>query len=269
MKGDFHIHTTYSDGSLTVDEILKEAESKLDYFAITDHDSVEGAKEAYLKVKEYNVKLILGVEISTYLNNESIHILGYFKNIEDLKGIEDFLKEQRALRSERCVKIKGLLKEHFDIDLDITRLLRRSCITRKSIANEMIRQGMPYKSEEIFARFLGDNCKAYIPSTKIDTLYAVNLLKKCNAITVLAHPVRMKKNKIEDIINMGIDGIEAVYSINTLEDTIKYKKIARDNNLFITAGSDFHHFLDSQHGDVGSVFIEKEDLEIFINKLRG
>ena len=48
MKGDFHIHTTYSDGSLTVDEILKEAESKLDYFAITDHDSVEGAKEAYL-----------------------------------------------------------------------------------------------------------------------------------------------------------------------------------------------------------------------------
>ena len=78
MKGDFHIHTTYSDGSLTVDEILKEAESKLDYFAITDHDSVEGAKEAYLKVKDYNVKLILGVEISTYLNNESIHILGYF-----------------------------------------------------------------------------------------------------------------------------------------------------------------------------------------------
>ena len=54
-----------------------------------------------------------------------------------------------------------------------------------------------------------------------------------------------------------------------LLDNIYGYELNLDNNLFITAGSDFHHFLDSQHGDVGSVFIEKEDLEIFINKLRG
>ena len=60
---------------------------------------------------------------------------------------------------------------------------------------------------------------------KLQGLTLTNLLKKCNAITVLAHPVRMKKNRIEDIINMGIDGIEAVYSINTLYDVDSWEKM--------------------------------------------
>ena len=269
MKGDFHIHTTYSDGSLTVDEVLKDASGKIEYLAITDHDSVEGAKEAYLKFKDYNVNLILGVEVSTFLNDESVHILGYFRNIEDLKGIEEFLKEQRELRNVRCIKIKEKLKKYFDIDLDITKLLKRSCITRKSIANEMIRQGMPYTSKEIFANFLGDNCKAYIPSTKIDTRFAIDLLKKCNAITVLAHPVRLKKNNPQTIIDMGVDGLEAIYSVNNKEETEKYIELAKKNNLFVTAGSDFHHFDDSEHGDIGCVSLDDEYLNVFLEKLRG
>lgn len=269
MKGDFHIHSVYSDGVLTVDEILEEASKKLNFLAVTDHDAIGGAIEAYQKASKYNLHLILGVEISTYYNDESVHILGYFKSLDDLKGIEDFLSHQRDLRAKRCIEISKRLKKYFNIDLDVSNLLKKSSITRGSIASEMIKQGVPYTHKEIFEKFLGEDSPAYIPSSKVPTDFAIELLRQNNATIVLAHPVRFKKNNPQDIIDLGVDGLEALYSINTEEDNIKYRELAQKNNLFITAGSDFHHYDDFQHGDIGCVYLENEELETFINKVRG
>ena len=79
MKGEFHIHTTYSDGMLSVREILEVLKGNIDWFAITDHDVIDGSVEAFHLAKEYGLKSLVGIEISTYLKDEPIHILGYFK----------------------------------------------------------------------------------------------------------------------------------------------------------------------------------------------
>lgn len=269
MKGDFHIHTTYSDGFLTVDEVLNTASKSVDYLAITDHDSIEGALEAYTKINNYNLQLILGVELSTYNHNESVHILGYFKSVKDMEKISDFLQEQKRLRAERCLEIAKRLKIYYGLELDTTRLMKRSCVTRGSIAHEMIRQGMPYTIQEIFAKFIGDDCKAYVPSSKLQTIDGIKLLKDAGAIIVLAHPVRFKINNPQEIIDMGVDGIEARYSINTKDDTEKYLALAKKNGLFVTAGSDFHYFNDSEHGDIGCVYLENDELKEFVERIRG
>lgn len=269
MRGDFHIHTTYSDGHLTVDEVLEEASKKLSYLAITDHDNIDGALEAYEKAKKYNLNLILGLELSTYNHDESVHILGYFNDIEKMKTLSSFLTEQKELRAKRCLEIARRLKEYYNLDLDTTRLMKRSCVTRGSIAHEMVRQGMPYTVQEIFAKFIGNDCKAYVKSSKISTIDGIKMLKEAGAITVLAHPVRFKVNDPQEIIDMGIDGLEARYSINKESDTLKYLKLAKDNNLFVTAGSDFHCFNDKDHGDIGCVYIEGNELNEFIKKVRG
>ena len=153
MRGEFHIHTTYSDGALNVDEILKFLKGKLDYFSITDHDYIDGSIEAFNKAKDYNLKAIIGVEVSTYLNDESVHILGYFKDDKDLEPLKEKLAFIASERVKRLYIIKSRLMEYFNIDLDVTNLLQKHTITRGSIAREIISQGYKYTIEDLFEKY--------------------------------------------------------------------------------------------------------------------
>lgn len=268
MRGDFHIHTTYSDGTFSVEEVLQEASKSLDYLSITDHDNLEGSLKALEICQKYNLEVVIGVEVSTYSKDESVHILAYFNSVNDALKVKNKLDVQRNMRIQRCLKIKDLLLKYFKIDLDVTELLKISSITRGSIAREIIRQGFNYTKEEIFSTLIGDNCPAYLPSTKFPTIDAINMLKEANATIILAHPVLLKKNDYKDIVKLGVDGIEAIYPANTVKDTKKFKKYAKAHNLLITAGSDFHSFNDYMHGNIGSVHLQDEDLEKFINKIK-
>lgn len=267
MRGEFHIHTTYSDGALNVDEILKFLKGKLDYFSITDHDYIDGSIEAFNKAKDYSLKAIIGVEVSTYLNDESVHILGYFKDDKDLEPLKEKLAFIANERVKRLYIIKSRLMEYFNIDLDVTNLLQKHSITRGSIAREIISQGYKYTMEDLFKNVIGEDCKAYYPSTKITPMKAINLIHKCHGLAVLAHPVLLKKNKIDDILLMPFDGIEAIYPANTESEEKLFKEKAHKKKLFITCGNDFHYFGDPKHADLLTLGLYDEDLEIFIRKV--
>lgn len=267
-RGDFHTHTTYSDGKFSVDELLEFAKGRVTHLAITDHDEIDGAIEAYSKAKDYGIELILGVEVSTYNKGESVHILGYYKDINDMVKIQDFLKTQTEKRRKRLVVIRNRLKEYYDIDLDIEGLLQRSCVTRGSIAHEMFRQGLITNVKEAFEKYIGHDCKAYVPVGHIETQAVINMLKESNAKVFLAHPVRFKHNTPYDIIPMGIDGMEARYSKNKSKDTRKYLRIARKEKLVVSAGSDFHLPDDYKHGDVGCVYLKGRELDRFLKFIK-
>ena len=268
MRGDFHVHTTYSDGKLNIDEVLAFAKTKVDVVAITDHDEVDGSVVAGDIAKEYGFVLVYGVEVSSYNRGESVHILGYFKDVNDMLKVRSFLKKQTENRRIRCIVIKELLKEHYNLDLNIDKLLNRSCVTRGSIAQQMLEQGLVSTIKEAFDKYIGENCKAYLPSTHFATVDAIKMLKEANAKVFLAHPVRFKVNDPEEIIKMGVDGIEAFYSTNTKEDDVKYLELAKKYNLYVSAGSDFHHYDDYKHGDIGCVYLEGERLERFLKFIK-
>lgn len=265
MKADLHSHTTFSDGILTVDELLDRAiNNNVDVIAITDHDCVDGAKYGFNTKKD--IKVIYGVELSTERNDESVHILGYFK-----KPIEDgtlplILQKQRENRKNRGYKILELLEEHFNIKLDPTFLLNIDSITRGTIANEIIKQGYPYTKKHIFDYMLGNGCKAYLSSTKMTPEYGIKLIHENGGIAVVAHPCLYKHNNVYDIIKMGIDGIEGRYP-SKLNDEAMYRRFAKNNNLLFTAGSDFHQQYDLHHGDVGQCTIDGDDLKKFLEVL--
>lgn len=268
MKGDFHMHTTFSDGALTVDEVLALAKEKgLDIISITDHDELEGSIFAKKIADKYDIKTIVGFEFSTTFKDESIHILAYFKSLDYIDQLLKLLKVQREKRLHRAYEIKNRLKKFFNIDLDMTNLFKINSITRGSIANEIIKQGNNYTKQEIFKKMIGDDCPAYIPSSKIDTSYGIKLIKDCGGIAVLAHPINLKKVTPEEVIAFGIDGIEAIYPANQENDTLRYKSLAKKYNLFITAGSDFHSMNDHKHGNIGDIWIEDGDLNNFLKKM--
>ena len=83
-KADLHVHSTFSDGTLTPTEIVKLAKKiELDAFALTDHDTVDGVPEAVFAGKKYGVEVIPGIEISTSYKDKEIHIVGLFIDYEN------------------------------------------------------------------------------------------------------------------------------------------------------------------------------------------
>lgn len=267
MRGEFHIHTTYSDGLLSVQEVLEKLKGNIDYFAITDHDYIDGSIEAYNKASSFGLKAIIGVEISSDRNGESVHVLGYFKNPNNLELLKNKLKEISNNRIKRMLIIKDKLKEYFDIDLKTDNLLKLNTITRGSIAREIIKQGYNYTMEELFQKVIGKGCKAYHPSTRISPEEAVELVHKCGGLAVLAHPVLLTNNDVNEVISCGFDGIEAIYPLNTQADEKRFREISKKKDIFITAGNDFHYYGDKSHADLLTLGLYDEELEIFIRKI--
>ena len=267
-KADLHGHTVNSDGELTVLEILKEVNERgLDYYAITDHDCLDGADEACNYNKETKTKIIYGIELSTYNLGEHVHILGYFKDkLDNDCSLRKLLEEQRRSRKIRAYKMFDLLEKHFNIVLDRSVIESRKSITRGTIARLIISSGYNYTSNEIFNKLIGPGCPCFLPSTNLSTFDGIKIIHENGGLAVLAHPCLLEKNDVNDIVKMGIDGIEAIYP-KTFNTETKYRDIARKNNLIVTAGSDFHSYHDGKHGEIGTCVIKGIEVDRFLDRL--
>lgn len=268
-KVDFHVHTNASDGILSPKDTVNRAyKNNVSILSITDHDTVDGIFEALEEAKKKNIKLIPGIEFSCNYNNESIHLLGLFGNdnykSEEFLKILDSIKQRRILRAKEIIK---RLDDVFNIKISLDSVLNcgSNIIARPHIAKAIINAGYPYTQDYIFNNFIGKDKPAYVPTNEITIEEAIDTLHKFNAIVILAHPVLIKNTKLEDFLKFKLDGIEAVYFLNSKEDQEFLMNFARKNNLLVTAGSDCHgDFVnDKRHGDIGDMYLD----EIYIDKL--
>lgn len=273
VKVDFHVHTSASDGILSPSQIVERAKlNNLKYLAITDHDTLTGLNEAILESKKNNITLIPGIELSTQHNDESVHILGFFK--DDSYENPDLIKELEKIKNHRIERAKKMvekLKSEFNIIIDFNSILKQAddAVARPHIARAIIDAGYDYDFEHIFSNFIGKGCKAYVPTLKLSTIDGIKLLKKYNALVFLAHPKLINNTPISEFLTMNLDGIEAIYFQNNEEETKSFIEIAETNNLLVSCGSDFHGNIESdlRHGDIGSVNMPENYLEKFLNAL--
>ncbi|MCB2292486.1 PHP domain-containing protein [Clostridium algoriphilum] len=272
-RGDFHLHTNASDGKLSPKELIHEASlSGLDIIAITDHDTTLNVEEGIREGINNNIRVIPGIELSTIHNNESIHVLGYFKD-DKYKDpdFQSFLKDIDDFRLSRGKKIVENLDTFFKIKLDYQKVLdeAKGVVARPHIAKAIIDAGYKYDWKYIFDNFLSNDSPAYVHMKRISTADGISILKKVNALAVLAHPVLIKKTPIDEMLGLNFDGIEAVYPINTKKQKSFLKLKAKEYGKLITAGSDFHGITksDTKHGIVGSVSLSNEELAAFVNAL--
>ncbi|EJO5348010.1 PHP domain-containing protein [Clostridium botulinum] len=274
IKGDFHTHTNASDGRYSPKELVYLAKNEeLDIISITDHDTTSGIEEALFYGNKLNIKVIPGIELSTTYNNCSVHVLGYFKG-ENYKNkiIQDFEKYKKDYRKKRANKIVQKLKNHFDITIDFDKLMEstKGIVSRPHIAKAIVDAGYDYSWDYIFSNFIGEDCKAYVPNKTISTKEGIDLLKQCGAISVLAHPVLIKKINVEDLFKLNFNGVEAIYYMNKPEDTIKFKNLAKKYNKIITGGSDFHGLskTDGSHPDkIGATTLDQDNIEKLLKSI--
>ena len=268
LRADLHMHSVYSDGTLTIKKLLDYAKSKrLDIIAITDHDSTEGVSEALEYAKEINLRVIPGIELSTEHNGESVHVLGYF-NGEIPQTIKEFSARQHKFRRERIYNMAKNMESLYGFKIDFERLMKPiGAITRAHLIREIALSNPQYEKEYVYKNCLSEGCPGYISSTKLQTAEGIKFLKENGAIVVIAHPVLLKKNDVLELINDDVDGLEAIYPKNKPMDEKLFRSICASRNMIVTAGSDYHGIIDYSHEDLAYNVLEGKDLENFLNRL--
>lgn len=273
MKADLHMHSTYSDGRKTPEELFQAAkEVGLDYIAITDHDVISNVKENKELSKKYEVNYIPAIELSTLERGKPVHLLGYFTDESyDSVNMKDYFVDIKKRREDRTHKFITNLKTFFDIEItyEDVKEFSNGIIARPHIAKAINKKYPHYRHDYIFDHFIGDHSRAYVPSCELSVQEGIDLLRKNNCVVVLAHPTLLKNYIHDDVLEYDIDGIEAIYYQNKPGDEEKYREIAKERNLFVTAGSDHHGIPhDSKHGNVGELTLSGDDLEQFIMRVK-
>lgn len=279
VEYDMHLHSQASDGLLTVEQIFLTAHRKgLKGIAITDHDTVDGLREAIHFSTVYDLEFIPGIELSTDYNGAEVHILGYYINPYNT-SLMSFLADFKEARENRLHKIVNkLVSLGYDINAeDIYNEMgsRNTAVGRPHIARALIKKNYFSDISEVFEKLLGYGKPAYVERTKVSVGEGIELILQSGGIPVLAHPrlVRKYSDKfliekfVRELTNLGLQGIEVYHSQQTNLDSERLKSIARSFNLVITGGSDCHGKIEDGGYLLGTKGIMQEDFNSFI-KLR-
>ncbi len=248
MKIDLHIHTTYSDGMLSPEEIVDTAIScGLDVVALTDHDNVLSYQIAsdYLKKNNLKLEIIPGVEINTIYKNYEVHILGYFmdKNNNDFINMIDF---QQKARIEQTHKIIDLLSKKQGIRIkfeDVQKLVApMGSIGRPHIARAITNSGGTDNVMEAYAKFINNNSDVYVERKTVSPYDAVEVISEAGGIPVFAHPidVEIADDLTRELVSYGLRGIEAYHRKHSPAAVEHFSTLAEQYGLIVTGGSDFH-----------------------------
>lgn len=242
---DLHIHTHFSDGTLSPQEVVEQAlRAGLSCISITDHDSVTGVGPAQLAVRDFDLEVIAGIELSSESEGKDIHILGYFVDCLNETFRSELIKIQDT-RVERIKKMIFKLKEqgvnNIDFDEVVSLSECRGSLGRPHLALVLKQKGWVATTAEAFKKYLDEDCPAYVKKYKLSPAEAIKLIQKAGGIAVLAHPMITNRDElIPGLVAAGLQGIE-VYYPNYSEETVRYYEgIAQKYQLVKTGGSDGH-----------------------------
>ncbi len=240
---DLHVHTIFSDGTLSPVETLNAAKGfGLCAIAITDHDCVDAVAPAISAGPEFGIEVIPGVELSADMEDEEIHILGYLINCRD-EWFADRLFKLRQSRLKRAAEMVEKLKAN-GINIEAQEVFDfAGCgsVGRLHIARLLYNKGYTSSIYEAFEKYIGAGKPCYVRRLDLAPSEAIDMIRKIGGVSVLAHPSTIRRNEfIEDLVKMGIGGIEAYHPDMNAHQSEHYKEIAKKFGLVITGGSDCH-----------------------------
>ncbi len=248
MKGDYHIHTYYSDGVFSPEKIVDLAlEAGLQAIALTDHDNVLSynvAKE-YLKTKDVELNLIQGIEVNTLYKEYEVHILGYFPDVEKA-DFKNLLKVQQQARVKQTKEILALLSKKEGIKIkfeDVKNMVAEGgSIGRPHIAKAITNAGGTSNVMEAYSKYIHRASPVYVERKTVTPFDAVEVIYDSGGIPVIAHPydIDIAEKLIKDLMNCGLMGIEAYHRKHSPAIVEYFSSMAENLGLIVTGGSDFH-----------------------------
>ena len=250
MRADLHIHTYYSDGLQSPQDVVNAAKANgVDLIAVTDHDNSLGRGEVLKCAIEAGIYAVDGIEISAYEGDIKVHTLGYNLDFDSPEFIA-FYKKCLAASIERTKDI--LLKlSRGGVEISMEEVLaerknNNSPVHTMLISYAAVKKGLTSNPYDFYARYLSYGRIGYSNIGRPSPEEAVRVIKECGGISSIAHPGRIDAGReyvltlIKRLKSCGLDGIEGVYSGHTAIETQYYKELAEELGLLLTGGSDTH-----------------------------
>lgn len=246
---DLHVHSNNSDGSDSVENLVKEIKkANLEIFALTDHDTIAGCIEITKYIPE-NIKFIPSIELTCQTGDIKCHILGFNCNPADEK-LNALIQKGKELRRKKLKTRLDYIKNVLHIDLtndELNWLYSRKSVVKTHLANLLVKRKMAKTNVEAMQKYL-DGIKT--GNTRFSIEEAIDAIVTSGGIPVWAHPLGGEGEKhiahekfmprLEKMIAYGIKGLECYYSRYTLEEVKFLINCANSNNLLISGGSDYH-----------------------------
>jgi predicted metal-dependent phosphoesterase TrpH len=242
---DLHSHTNESDGTFSPAQLVAEAiRSGVTSLGVTDHDTFAGYDLALPVAREAGLDLICGIELSTKLHGQSVHLLGYFLSTDGLGEFRSWIRELQAARRDRNIRLVARLQElGMDITLEEAERRGRGMTGRPHFAQLLVEKGYVPNLRQAFDEYLDESAKGYVYRREPTFAEGVKWIRDAGGISSLAHPIRVRgdvRGLMPELCGMGLAAIEAYHSDHSPEHTALYLDLARRHGLQVTGGSDFH-----------------------------
>lgn len=243
MFADLHLHTVFSDGTYTPEEMVFQA-SKHGFaaLALTDHDTVEGCHRAGFAARAAGIEFVPGTELTAEQDRDELHILGYFLDIKNPRLLAETAKFQDVRQNRIREIVTRLNAVHVPITTDAVFALA-NCRSpgRPHVARALVKAGLCGSLDEAFERFLKKNRPAWVPKFKMSAADAIDLIHHAGGVAVMAHPGLSHCDEvIPSMVEAGLDGIECFHTKHSTATAEHYLEIADQYNLLVTGGSDCH-----------------------------
>src|SRR6266404_3829506 len=243
MFADLHLHTNFSDGTYSPEELAAHAR-RLDFkaIALTDHDTVEGCTRMALACQQSGIEFIPAAELTAEANSHEVHLLGYFLDTANPILLTRLAECQQA-RQNRIRHMVARINE-MGIPLaveDVFQLANCRSPGRPHVARALWEREFCGSIDEAFDRFLKKGRPAWAPKFKMSALEAIDLIHQAGGLAVMAHPGLTRADEaIPELAAQGLDGLECFHTKHTHSMADHYTLLARRLNLLITGGSDCH-----------------------------
>ena len=259
---DLHVHSGFSnDGELKICEIVAKCViNGIDTLSVTDHNSTKGIEEAVSLAALCNIDLIPGIEIDCNYNNIDLHLLGYnidwrSKDFADLENavngkVMDSFPEMIENLAKVGIEVNAAeVLDRSNGQLPCAELIAEVLLSNNSYSNKKLlpyqsggnRSEMPYIN--FYLDYFAQGKPAYVEINHMSYADAIELVMDNGGTPIIAHPgVNLKGNEklITDLLEHGAQGLEAFNNYHNRKQIDYFAEIARQRNILITCGSDFH-----------------------------
>jgi predicted metal-dependent phosphoesterase TrpH len=268
--GDFHLHSTASDGVHTPSWVIGTAAARgVQVLALSDHDTTAGLDEAAAAAKEAGLRLIPGLELSTDLGKADVHLLAYGFD-RTSKPLQDFLQWQRDGRIGRTRRIVEILAEQ-GMPLDVARVFEiagEATVGRPHVARALLEKGYVASVQEAFDQWLGNGKPADVDRPKLEPADAIRVVHENGGVVFVAHPVFIGEDyaaAIEQLRAWGADGIETYYKHYDPETVAAHAALAARLGMAASGGSDYHGLGNPDDREIGDIPFPDERVVEFVS----
>jgi len=268
-SGDFHIHSTYSDGRLEPAALADMAHRNgVRVMALTDHDTTAGLQEMAQTLRRYpEISLIPGVELSTDIPGSEIHVLGYFMDVEDA----DFQRELARFREGRLGRGQEMVRKLRILGMDVTwervqEIAGDASVGRPHVAQALLEKGYIGTIAEAFDRYIGREGPAYAERDKMTPEQAVELIRGAGGLAFFAHPgyTQDMESFLPALKTAGLTGMEVYYRSYPAETVESLRQVAERYDLVPLGGSDYHGLGNEGDREIGDIPLPDEAVQRFL-----